>query len=85
MIRVQGSNCHLKHANIVPMEMKYLPAKDRLFLPKVSIFCIFGAVSFKNGTFCFDDTRGDSPVLKHFYFIYKFLIIRLSLQNIFYL
>ena len=30
-------------------------------------------------------TRGDSPILKHFYFIYKFLIIRLSLQNIFYL
>ena len=29
------------------------------------------------------DTRGDSPILKHFYFIYKSLIIRLSLQNIF--
>ena len=28
-------------------------------------------------------TRGDSPILKNFYFIYKFLIIRLSLQNIF--
>ena len=30
-------------------------------------------------------TRGDSLILKHFYFIYKFFIIRHSLQNIFYL
>ena len=34
--------------------------------------------------FMYRYTRGDSPILKHFYFIYKFLIIRLSLQNIFY-
>ena len=40
-------------------------------------------INKQNNSSQFSNTRGDSSVLKHFYYIYKFHMIKLLLQNVF--
>ena len=68
--------------------LKHLKSKDKFLIANLSNY--FEKNSWRDSSLYIQQTvqattRGDSPILKHFYFIYKFLIIRLSLQNIFYL